>query len=359
VTALFEDRDGSLWIGEPETIERHRDGAFTTYFSSAGLPCSNCGALYVDPEGRVWFAPWDEGLFRLSQGKIEPIGVEGLKHDAVYSITGGDDEVWVARKYGGLTRFRLQGDALQASTYTRQNGLAENTIYSVYRAPDGTVWAGSLNQGLSQFRGGQWHTFTTKDGLPSNTISAITGNTAGEIFVGTPNGLAELKNEHWIAYTAHDGLPPGTVESLSYADADTLWIGTSKGISFLRSGAVHVPLEAPNALYGEILGIVESRGWLWVTTRDRVLRVRCAALLKELFAEGDYREFGVSECFRKTRDWDFFTGGDWPLRAPRQATSKHPNVISEVRSRERHAAQIAQRCRRIKRRNNPAVSFRN
>ena len=295
VTALFEDRDGNLWIGEPETIERHRDGAFTTYLSTAGLPCRNCGAIYVDHRERVWFAPWDQGLFRLSHGRIEPIEVAGLKDDTVYSLVGAGDEIWVARKYGGLTRFNLQGDGLEASTYTRQNGLAEDAVYSIYREPDGTLWAGTLNEGLSRFRGGQWHTFTTKDGLPSNTISAIAGNGAGRIFVGTPNGLAELKNDHWIAYTAHDGLPPGTVESLFLDDADTLRIGTSKGISFLRSGEVHVPLGAPNALYGEILGLIESDGWLWITTRDRVLRVRRAALLKQEFAEGDYREFGVTE----------------------------------------------------------------
>ena len=295
VTALFEDRDGNLWIGEPETIERHRDAAFTTYLSTAGLPCRNCGAIYVDHQERVWFAPWDGGLFRLSHGRIEPVEVAGLKDDTVYSLAGAGDEIWVARKYGGLTRIGLQGDGLEASTYARQNGLAEDAVYSIYREPDGTIWAGTLNAGLSRFRDGQSHIFTTKDGLPSNTISAITGNGAGKIFVGTPNGLAELKNNHWTAYTAHDGLPPGTVESLFQDNADMLWIGTSRGISFLRSGEVHVPLGAPNALYGEILGLVESDGWLWITTRDRVLRVRRAALLKREFAEGDYREFGVTE----------------------------------------------------------------
>jgi signal transduction histidine kinase/ligand-binding sensor domain-containing protein len=296
VTSLFEDREGNLWIGGPETIERHRDVGFTTYLSSEGLPSNNCGAIYVDPQERVWFAPWDGGLFQLSQGRIQQIEVMGLKNDTVYSIAGGaGDEVWVARKYGGVTRLRLQGDALQASTYTRRSGLAQDAVDTIYRAADGTVWAGTLDEGLSRFHGGKWRTFTTKDGLPSNRISVITGNAAGNIFVGTPNGLAVLKNDHWIAYTAHDGLPPGPVESLFLDDANTLWIGTTKGISFLQSGTVHVPVGAPNALYGEILGIAESNGWLWVTTRDHVVRVRRAALLKQSFGEGDYREFGMTE----------------------------------------------------------------
>jgi signal transduction histidine kinase/ligand-binding sensor domain-containing protein len=295
VTALFEDRDGDLWIGEPESIERYRDSSFISYLSSAGLPCTNCGAIYVDPQQRVWFAPSDGGLFRISQGRVQSIGVAGLKDDIVYSITGADDEVWVARRYGGLTRLDVQDDAIQASTYSEQSGLAQDAVYSIFREPNGTVWAGTLNQGLSRFGSGTWHTFTTKDGLPSNRISVITGNAAGQIFIGTLNGLAEFRNDRWISYNTHDGLPPGAIESLFFDNANTLWIGTSRGIAFLRSGVVHVPVGAPNALYGDIVGMAESKGWLWIATPDHVLRVRSTALLQQAFVEGDYREFGVAD----------------------------------------------------------------
>jgi signal transduction histidine kinase/ligand-binding sensor domain-containing protein len=296
VTALFEDRDGDLWIGGPEKVERYRDSGFISYLSSTGLPCVNCGAIYADHHDRVWFAPWDGGLFRLSQGSIQPIEIAGLKSDTVYSIVGGaEGEVWVGRKYGGVTRLMQSGNTLEASTYTQRDGLGQDSVSAIYRAPDGTVWAGTVGGGLSRLRGGTWRTFTTRDGLPSNSISAITGNAAGEIFVGTPRGLGVLKNDHWGIYAAHDGLPPGTIESLFVDDSGTLWIGTTKGISFLQSGTVHVPLGAPKALYAEILGIAEKDGWLWMATRDHVLRVRRTALLKQLFDESDYREFGVAD----------------------------------------------------------------
>jgi ligand-binding sensor domain-containing protein len=296
VTALFEDRDGDLWIGGAERMERYRDSGFISYLSSTGLPCVNCGAIYVDHRDRLWFAPWDGGLFLLSEGSIQRIDVAGLKNDTVYSIVGGaENEVWVARKYGGVTRLVLRADGLETSTYTRRDGLSQDSVSSIYRARDGTVWAGTVSGGLNRLTGGRWQTFTTRDGLPSNRISAITGNTAGEIFAGTPQGLAALKHDHWVIYAAHDGLPPGTTQSLFADDSGTLWIGTTKGISFLQSGTVHVPLGAPKALYGEILGIAENEGWLWMSTRDRVLRVRRTALLKQSFDERDYREFGVAD----------------------------------------------------------------
>jgi ligand-binding sensor domain-containing protein/signal transduction histidine kinase len=290
--ALFEDRDGNLWIGGPDTLECYREDGFDTY--SAGLPASNCGAIYVDEQGSAWLAPWDGGLFRLSKGWIEPVTVAGLQDDAVYSIDGSAGEIWVGRKYGGVTRLRQHGGALESVTFRRRDGVAQDSVYSIYRAPDGTVWTGTLNQGLSRFRGKTWHTFTTRDGLPSNTISAVTGNASGKVFVGTPNGLAELNKNGWVSYTAHDGLPPGAIESLLPDPAGTLWIGTAKGIAFLQSGAIHVPLSAPDPLYGEILGMAESNGWLWITSGTHVLRVKCEALLKDSFQPGDYREFGVA-----------------------------------------------------------------
>jgi signal transduction histidine kinase/ligand-binding sensor domain-containing protein len=309
VTALFEDRDGNLWIGEPEAIERYRDSAFITYRrsegssegrsegSSVGLPCSNCGAIYVDSDQGVWFAPSDGGLFRISQGRIQSIELDGLKNDMVYSIAGAAGEVWVARRNGGLTRLTVEGTSVRVSPQ-RQPGDSfsiQDAVYSVYREPNGTVWAGTLHRGLSRLRNGTWHTFTTKDGLPSDSISVITGNESGLIFVGTPNGLAELRNDRWTSYKTHDGLPPGAIESLFLDGSDTLWIGTSRGIAFLRSGTVHVPLGAPTALYGDILGIAEKNGSLWIATSDHILRVRCSALLKQEYAEGDYREFGVTD----------------------------------------------------------------
>ena len=120
VTALFEDRDGNLWIGEPEAIERYQDSAFITYRSSEGgsegLPCSNCGAIYVDPDQDVWFAPPDGGLFRISQGRVQSIEIAGLQNDIVYSIAGAAGEVWVARRNGGLTRLTVEGNAVRLST---------------------------------------------------------------------------------------------------------------------------------------------------------------------------------------------------------------------------------------------------
>ena len=68
VTALYEDREGDLWVGSPRGIERLRDSAFVTY-SVGDLQSESSGPVYVDQEGRAWFAPFQGGLHWLKGEK--------------------------------------------------------------------------------------------------------------------------------------------------------------------------------------------------------------------------------------------------------------------------------------------------
>jgi signal transduction histidine kinase/ligand-binding sensor domain-containing protein len=294
-TALFQDREGNMWVGGLDGIERYRANAFTTYSFSSPLPLEHSGPIFVDQQLRTWFAPSGAGLFWFRRNLLEVIDCDGLKGDGVYSIAGGGDEVWAGRKRGGLTQVRISGSSTNCVTYNQRSGLAEDAIYSVYRSTDGTVWAGSVSQGLTRLQHGSLKTFTVKDGLPSNTISAIAGSGSDHIFVGTPNGVGELRDSRWTVYTTRDGLPPGAVDSLFIDTAGTLWVGTTKGLAFFQSGRIQVPAKIPDALSEDILGIAESEGWLWISTPSHVLRVKQDALRKGILKERDYREYGEGE----------------------------------------------------------------
>jgi ligand-binding sensor domain-containing protein len=51
-TALFESRDGSLWIGTEEAgVVRYKDGSFTTLTTEDGVPDRWVWTIYGDKEG--------------------------------------------------------------------------------------------------------------------------------------------------------------------------------------------------------------------------------------------------------------------------------------------------------------------
>jgi ligand-binding sensor domain-containing protein len=173
VTALFEDREGNVWIGSANGIERLRDSVFATYSVPEGLSENN-GPVYVDPQNRTWFAPENGGLYSLSDGKIASVSAAGLdeaglEHDIVYSIAGNSGGLWIGRQRGGLTHLISNGESLTAKSYTTADGLAQNTVLAVSISRDGTVWAGTLNGGVSRFHDGRFTTLTSTNGLASNT----------------------------------------------------------------------------------------------------------------------------------------------------------------------------------------------
>ena len=297
-TALFEDREGNLWVGSLGGIERLRDSAFVTY-SLGDLQTESGGPIYVDAEGRTWFAPYDGGLHWLKDGKSEAVSNDGLNRDVIYSIAGHNEDLWIGRQQGGLTHLRDDNGTISTKTYTQADGLAQNSVYAVHLGRDGSVWAATLSAGVGHYRDGRFTTYTTANGLASDTVTSIAEDADGTMWFATPNGLNSLSKEKWKLLSVHDGMPANDLNCLLADSAGNLWVGTTAGLAFVKSGQVQVPASAPSSLHEPILGLAEDRnGWLWIATSNHVLAAKGDKLLAGDISEDAVREFGLQDGLR-------------------------------------------------------------
>lgn len=219
-----------------------------------------------------------------------------MTNDVVYSISGGAGEVWVGRQRGGLTRLRVQGDAITADTFTQADGLSQNNVYAVHRARDGTVWAGTLSGGVSRFKDGRFTTFTTADGLASNTVTAIAESADGAVWLATPNGVSVEWNGGWRRYAVGDGLPSNDVNTVFEDSARNVWVGTAAGLAVVRNGRVWTTFHVPPQLRASIVGLAEDgAGSLWIATADHVLQVTRNELLSDSPVAAAVREYGAAD----------------------------------------------------------------
>jgi signal transduction histidine kinase/ligand-binding sensor domain-containing protein len=301
INALFEDREGNIWFGTTRGLERLRDTAFVTY-PLPNLESQSMGPLHVDSSGRAWIAPIQGGLRWLKGGQTGVVTTDGLANDVVYSIAAAEnDELWLGRQQGGLTRLSYSGNSFTAKTYTQADGLAQNRVYAVYRSRDGTVWSGTLNGGVSELKNGHFTNYTTTDGLASNTISSIVEGSDGTMWFGTPNGVSAMSQKRWRTYTTSNGLPSEDVNCLLQGAGNILWVGTASGLAYFSDGQMYVPAGAPQSLQAPIFGMEEDKnGWLWIATSDHVLRVSRDKLLSSAVKAGEVREYDQTDGLEST-----------------------------------------------------------
>ncbi|HEX3878113.1 MAG TPA: two-component regulator propeller domain-containing protein, partial [Bryobacteraceae bacterium] len=299
IDAIFEDREGNVWAGGGSGLIRLRDSPFIAYSLPEGVPSSGGVPVFADSANRTWFAPVSGGLMWFRDEQRGRVSNEGIDRDLVYSIAGRNDDLWIGRQRGGLTHIHFQGASLRSTTYTQAEGLAQNSVYSVYEARDGTVWAGTLSGGVSHVAGRRVDTYGAADGLISNTVNSIVESPDGAMWFATPAGLSLFSQGRWQSFTTSEGLPSDDANCLLVDSGGVLWVGTAGGLAFRAPSGLKLPPGAPGSLREPILGIAEDGlGYFWVATTNHVLRVNRSKLQQGTLVDEDIREYGVADGLR-------------------------------------------------------------
>lgn len=84
------------------------------------------------------------------------------------------------------------------------------------------------------------HTYTTKSGLSSNTIYAITVDKEGFIWLGTKNGLSRFDGQVFKTYSIIDGLPTNEILNVICDSMNRIWFfGIENKLGFIQNGQIH------------------------------------------------------------------------------------------------------------------------
>jgi signal transduction histidine kinase/ligand-binding sensor domain-containing protein len=153
-----EDHAGNVWIGFNGQIARYRDGVFTLFTASDGLPPGAITSIYVDSAGRLWLASARSGLIRVDDpGERRPNFVsyttaQGLSSNSTEVSERLIVEDLQGRIYIGTGRGldRLDPATGHFKHFTTADGLAPGSFRACFRDPYGVFWFGTTG-GLSRF----------------------------------------------------------------------------------------------------------------------------------------------------------------------------------------------------------------
>jgi ligand-binding sensor domain-containing protein len=289
--SILTDRDGKLWVRSANRLLMRKRGA-ANFTNEKNLPATSAAAtLFLDRAGHV-LVPSDVGLARWHAGSWELVDARrGLASNAVTCVfQDRDGALWLGLR--GVGAARWLGYNL-AESWTMADGLASPIIWAIEENGKG-VWVGT-DQGLNFLpnHSSQWRTWTSRQGLPGDHVSALATDPDGSIWIGTfPGGVARLDPESGQVrkYGIESGLASNSIFGLTFDREGRLWVSAAGGL-FRSTGSgrgVRFEKQLPFAdgLKETFRQVVEdSLGRIWVAG-SRGLK---------LFEKGKWRRFGKSE----------------------------------------------------------------
>lgn len=151
-----------------------------------------------------------------------------------------------AMVYFGSTDGLYAYNTLADSGWGMQNlhPLFNERIVALCAAPEGWVWAATAGKGIFAFQGKRILAhFTQQDGLLSNTALTLFSEKAGELWMGSNDGLSQMRYKTqaptWSIkvnnLTLNDGLSSNLINEI-LVHQDTVYLATGAGLSYFPKG---------------------------------------------------------------------------------------------------------------------------
>ncbi len=222
VYSFATQKNGDLWIGTwagANHVSR-KTGKWVTYLDE--LINEWVYGIAVDSKDRVWFGT-EGGVSMYDKGKWR-----SWTHED--GLGAGNDEKLPPSPNTGLgTRTRHNLDILSAGKTTYN----PNYVFAIHAASDDTIWVGTWGGGVSQLKDGKWKSYTMNDGLAGNIVYSIAQDSAGGLWFGTNRGLSRFDGKSWETINMHDGLFDSNVYAVAVAPGDEVWAGTKHGVALI------------------------------------------------------------------------------------------------------------------------------
>ena len=225
IWAMLRDRNHTLWLGGDGNLIRLDEEGYTRYTPEDGLLGENVLALFEDRDGYLWVGTEGTGVIRFEEGNVVPYTTaDGLVHGDVRFITqdhGG--AMWFGTRKG-LSRLR---DGV-FTNFTAEDGLSPGMVRAIHEAADGTLWIGTYGGGLSRIKDGRITRYTIEDGLFDNVVSRILEDEHGNLWMLGNLGLFFVNRR--VLNDFADG-KRAMVESVSFGPDDGMAEGNGGGQS--------------------------------------------------------------------------------------------------------------------------------
>ncbi|MEH6307666.1 two-component regulator propeller domain-containing protein [Olivibacter sp. CPCC 100613] len=294
VFGIWKDRFGLLWLATEDGLNRFDGTNFKVYRhnpqQNGSLRANHITALYEGKDGCLWIGTNGGALSFYDRHKDAIINYRGqpLRKKFSTAITSiGDDSrgnIWVA-SYGALYIFNPHTKRLvDHDGYVKlMRTFSGKNTFVVFRDKKQQMWIGT-DSGLYVYDhklkllGTFKHRDSDKRSLADDYVTSIAEDGVGHLWVGTMGGLSMLEKEKWTFVNYHSTsaalkISSDKVYALTPDGVNGLWIGTDEGLDVLDVSALKIHSFKPDKRNMQSLSsrsirsiFIDSAGIYWVGT---------------------------------------------------------------------------------------------
>ncbi len=249
VRCTFQDKNGFIWLGTMDGLNKYDGYNFTVYKKDPGDPNSlssnDIKSIAEDADGKLWLATWEGGVNvfdpKFNQFYHYRAGTKSSTTGAISSdyieciFVDSDNNVWIGTASSGLDFYDAKKKQFShyAAAGNRPGGLTGNSISHIYEDKNRNIWIGTTT-GLNLYdkKTRTFRNFTQAipqtNSAPYNKIKFVFEDSHRNFWVGTyGGGLSQLDRKSGVLSPfKRKELSNDVLLSIAEDNLGNLWIGT-------------------------------------------------------------------------------------------------------------------------------------